>query len=104
MIRARRRRRMISASVRRGCTEGRGSLSALRRSVMRWMPCLVLFAACLGLRGAAAPAAEAASAADDERTLRAARVGTDGPALLEFFRKRTVNDVDNSRIEKLIEQ
>jgi len=71
---------------------------------MRWKQSLVLLAAsCLAGWGARA-AAEPGSIADDERVLRAAHVGTDGPALLEFFRKRTVNDVDSSRIEKLIEQ
>jgi hypothetical protein len=71
---------------------------------MRWKQYFALFAACTALWCTRPAAAESGSTADDERTLRAARVGTDGPALLEFFRKRTVNDIDGSRIEKLIEQ
>ncbi|HKI31534.1 MAG TPA: PQQ-binding-like beta-propeller repeat protein [Gemmataceae bacterium] len=48
-----------------------------------------------------------AAAADrdaDERTLREARVATDGPSLLEFFRKRTVGGADRDKIAALIKQ
>src|SRR5438105_2095194 len=70
---------------------------------MRWKPWAVLFAACVAL-GGNRTAAEPGPTADDERTLRAAHVGTDVPSLLEFFRKRTINDLDSNRIEKLIAQ
>jgi hypothetical protein len=38
----------------------------------------------------------------DERALRAANVGTDGPALLRFFQDRTAGDADRDRIAALI--
>jgi HEAT repeat protein len=40
--------------------------------------------------------------AKDEQTLKAAKIGTDGPALLEFFRKRTPNPADEKRIAALV--
>jgi HEAT repeat protein len=40
----------------------------------------------------------------DERTLQAAKIGTDGPALLEFLRKRVVQDVDPKTIPDLIKK
>src|SRR5262249_22771621 len=40
--------------------------------------------------------------ARDERTLNEARIASDGPSLLEFFRKRTVSSTDLERIKKLI--
>ena len=49
-------------------------------------------------------AAESDSVAADERTLKAANLGTDGRALLEFFRKRTLKDPDGNRIQKLIRE
>jgi hypothetical protein len=51
--------------------------------------------------GAAAVSAADPSAADEE-LLKKAGVGTDGAALLEFFRGRTVDGGDQERIEKLI--
>jgi len=38
----------------------------------------------------------------DEAVLRAASLGTDGPALVEFFVKRTPNEADTQTIRKLI--
>jgi hypothetical protein len=40
--------------------------------------------------------------AEDEQRLRDAKVGTDGPALLEFFRKRTITDARLFDIQGLI--
>jgi hypothetical protein len=40
--------------------------------------------------------------AADERKLQAARLGHDGPALLEFFRKRTLTDAERANVEILI--
>jgi HEAT repeat protein len=40
--------------------------------------------------------------ADDERLLRSAQIGTDGPALLNYFRQRTIGDADRQRIDGLI--
>jgi hypothetical protein len=47
-------------------------------------------------------AGEPDSTAIDETTLKSAHVATDGPGLLEFFRKRTLSSVDLERIKKLI--
>jgi HEAT repeat protein len=38
----------------------------------------------------------------DEKTLGDARLNTDGPALLEFFRQRTLKDDDRPRVQALI--
>src|SRR5687767_7926998 len=56
------------------------------------------------LLGGTAFAAEMDPIARDEQTLRDARLGTDGPALLEFFRKRTAKDVDLTKVKALIRQ
>jgi hypothetical protein len=55
--------------------------------------------ACVALLAllASAPADDA-----DERALREAKVGTDGPALLQFFRSRTLDDDDRARILALV--
>jgi hypothetical protein len=46
--------------------------------------------------------AAAQAPADDEKTLKDARLDTSGPALLEFFRKRTASDGDLAKIRDLI--
>lgn len=48
------------------------------------------------------PADEPEATALDERTLKDARIASDGPSLLEFFRKRTISNADLERIKKLI--
>ncbi|MBV9125367.1 MAG: HEAT repeat domain-containing protein, partial [Planctomycetes bacterium] len=48
------------------------------------------------------PAAESGPPSEDEQTLQAAGVGTDGPALLEFFRRRSTPDADQGKIQDLI--
>jgi len=40
----------------------------------------------------------------DERTLQAAKVGSDGPALVDYFRKRIVADLDAGKVRELIRQ
>jgi HEAT repeat protein len=40
----------------------------------------------------------------DEQTLQAANLGTEGPALLDFFRKRSALEVDRQRLVSLIQQ
>jgi HEAT repeat protein/outer membrane protein assembly factor BamB len=40
----------------------------------------------------------------DEETLKRAGLSTDGPALIEFFRQRTLSDVDRQNLEKLVHQ
>ncbi len=48
--------------------------------------------------------ADADALAADEQTLRTAKVGTDGTALLDFFRKRTATNADRERIHVLLKQ
>lgn len=47
-------------------------------------------------------AADPEQTARDERTLREASIDSDGPALLDFFRKRTADDVDPDKIKELV--
>ena len=47
---------------------------------------------------------EPSPAAQDEKTLKEARVAVDGPGLLEFFRKRTLSNADQERIKKLVSE
>src|SRR5579862_2641975 len=42
------------------------------------------------------------SVAADEELLKQAGAATDGAGLLEFFRKRTTDDLDADRVKKLI--
>src|SRR5207249_2265799 len=46
----------------------------------------------------------AADSDPDERALREAGVGTDGPALVQFFRGRLVTGADRDKIAALIKQ
>jgi hypothetical protein len=45
---------------------------------------------------------DAEGIAQDEKALKEAKVPSDGPSLLEFFRKRTISSSDLERIKKLI--
>src|SRR5262249_46961069 len=45
-----------------------------------------------------------AELAEDEKTLHTARVATDGPALLAYFRERTLSDPERERLAGLIRQ
>src|SRR5262249_58601817 len=73
-----------------------------RGFVMTARVCLL---AALALAGPAAPAPadEPDPAELDDQTLRAGGVGTDGPALLDYFRKRVAPTTERRRIEELIE-
>jgi hypothetical protein len=62
----------------------------------------LLVAGLLPAAGRAAP--ETDPIKEDEKVVRAANLGTDGPALLEFFRRRTLADADRKRIEALVMQ
>ncbi len=42
--------------------------------------------------------------AADERRLQAAKVAHDGPALVEFFRRRTLTDIERANVELLIQR
>jgi outer membrane protein assembly factor BamB len=67
----------------------------------RSLAAVLVLAFVAGVACAADPAAAEQRAAD-EQILRAARVGTDGPALLEFIRKRTITDARRFNIPNLI--
>jgi HEAT repeat protein len=65
---------------------------------------LVLFAGLLtGLAGSTA-AADPDAIIADEKALQAAKVATDGPALLDFFRQRTLTDSDRDKVMALIQK
>jgi hypothetical protein len=68
----------------------------LRQPPLAWA---VALAFALGLP---ATAGEPDPAREDEQTLKAANLGVDGPALLDFFRKRTPVDADRNKIQALI--
>jgi hypothetical protein len=65
--------------------------------------CTLLPYLCLALVVVAVRAADTKTSADEE-TLHALGLATDGPGLLEFFRKRTLKETDRERIAKLIRQ
>lgn len=52
----------------------------------------------------AVPAIDPDPVAQDEQLLQAAKVATDGPALVQYFRKRIVADVDAGKLRDLIRQ
>jgi HEAT repeat protein len=62
----------------------------------------VLFVATSG--AAARAAADASFLTDDEQLLKAAKIGTDGPALLEFFRIRARPEADPDKLATLVAQ
>ncbi len=69
---------------------------------MRGLPlaaCVLALSAVTGMR-----AAESETAESDAHLLKSARVGTDGTALLDFFHKRSVTEVERGRIEAQIRQ
>jgi hypothetical protein len=75
--------------------------SLKRRSAMRQNR--LLFSVCLvGLGLIVSVRADELSA--DEEMLREARIATDGPGLLEFFRQRVIDTSDADRIKALIRQ
>jgi hypothetical protein len=49
-------------------------------------------------------AEESTGIAAEEQVLKGAKIGVDGPSLVEFFRNRTRKDSDDARIRRLIEQ
>src|SRR5438270_14090479 len=65
-------------------------------SLPRLVPALVL------LVGLSAARAQTDSPAEDEKLLKAAHVGVDGPALLEFVRKLIPTPADERRVADLI--
>ncbi len=71
---------------------------------MYWLRLLPLAAVALLAFAAPTRAAEPDEAAADEQVLRAAKVGTDGPALLEFFRQRVGSEATRARARDLVKQ
>jgi hypothetical protein len=67
---------------------------------------LVFLAVGAGLGGpkVLAPGNDPETVAADEQTLKAAGLASDGPAVLEFFRKRTLPDSDRDRLKTLVTQ
>src|SRR5262245_29928278 len=64
--------------------------------------CLLLAAPLLLLARAGADGPRQVPA--DERRLEAVKVKHDGPALLEFFRRRTLTDLERAHVELLIQR
>jgi hypothetical protein len=65
---------------------------------------ILLMATSLALSPGGAARADTEAVLADEQILRAAGVGVNGPALVDFFRKRTPSQVDRGRLEQLIQQ
>src|SRR5438105_3347745 len=74
---------------------GRGRFMHLRRLVIG------VAVGLLALVAGSARGSDAPPEAADEATLKAARLGSDGPALLAYFRQRTVGEADRARIVAL---
>lgn len=70
---------------------------------MRLASLLMSSLACV-LVGAAAPGADDEGLLSEEQTLRAAGLTTDGPALLDFFRKRAAVTVEQEKLRALVRQ
>jgi hypothetical protein len=71
----------------------------MRRRVYGLLGCTLLLLS--AQRGAADGPRQVAA---DERRLQSAKVAHDGPALLEFFRRRTLTDLERANIELLIQR
>jgi hypothetical protein len=65
-----------------------------------WLALVVLPCCVLGLRSVGA--GEFDTTAADEQLLKRANLGTDSDALLDFFRKRTLSQVDQERIKQWV--
>jgi HEAT repeat protein len=71
---------------------------------MRGSRLLLVLAACCFLFARSGPSEDAPPSGADKETLKAAKVGTDGPALLEFLRRRTLTPAERARINGLVRQ
>jgi hypothetical protein len=67
-----------------------------------WLVVPVSVVICLGAGRLAA--AEPDALRTDEQTLREAKLSPDGPALLDYLRRRTIPDSDQAKIQELIRQ
>src|SRR5262249_50555708 len=72
-----------------------------RAITMRWFTLFWVLALWPGL--SAAPV-RAGQPEEDEATLKEAKLQTDTPALVEFFRKRVLPDTDHQRVRAVIRQ
>jgi HEAT repeat protein len=72
---------------------------------MRWTPLVLPATICWTLALIPpAPAVGPDAIKADEELLRDAKLATDGPALLEFFRQRTLTGANRARIQALVQQ
>src|SRR5947209_7755161 len=71
----------------------------MRNRILLWSALLFC-----SLSQAARPGEEEQRRAEDVKLLQAAGVASDGPALLEFFRKKTPSEEQRPQIEELIQQ
>jgi hypothetical protein len=72
--------------------------------ISRWYFPLTTLALLIPLAGTPSSGAEDEVEKADEKLLQDARVGTDGPALLAFFRSRTPTEGDEQRMRQLVRQ
>jgi len=63
-----------------------------------------LIAACTFAQGPIPGEQTGDTSADDQKTLKAVGLGVDGPALLDYFRKRTFKEANPKEMETLIKQ
>jgi HEAT repeat protein len=68
---------------------------------MQSLPRLALALTTIGILGFL-PSARAASVSEDEKLLREAKVPSDGPGLLDFFRKRTLSAEQRRQVKALL--
>src|SRR5262245_11877231 len=72
---------------------------------MRWHYHIPASAVALALLFSAVAVSDGVdTTSSDEKALQAAKLKTDGPALLEFLRGRIIADVDAGKIRKLIKE
>src|SRR4051812_29339278 len=65
---------------------------------------ILLLAAALVGAALSPPGRAAGQAEADEGKVKDAGLPTDGPALVQFFKKRTLSDEDSDRVQKLVRQ
>jgi HEAT repeat protein len=72
--------------------------------MMKSVRCYVMALLAAAALGAPAARADDDPTAEDEKVVKGAGLGAEGPALLEFFRKRTLTDDDRKQFADLIKQ
>jgi HEAT repeat protein len=66
--------------------------------------CLASFFCLVAVSSSALADTDSDQQSSDEQTLKVVQVGIDGPSLLDFFKKRTVTDAEQKRVDELIKQ